>query len=78
MEDKIRAILKDIQPEFEFEDGTDFIAEGYLDSFDVISLVSELENTFGIYISAMEIVPENFNSVAAIASLVAKSPQRQG
>lgn len=35
--------LKEIQPDYDFEDGVDFVEAGYLDSFDVVSLVSELE-----------------------------------
>lgn len=73
MKEKILAILKEVQPDFAFEDGVDFIEEGYLDSFDIVQLVAELEAQFKIIISALDIVPENFNSVAAIATLVEKS-----
>lgn len=72
-EEKILKILKDIQPDFDFEDGTDFVAQGYLDSFDVVTLVAELEGAFGIAISALDIVPENFASLKSIAALVQKS-----
>lgn len=71
---EILNMLKEIQPDFEFEDGVDFIANGYLDSFDVVTLVSELEDAFGISISALDIVPENFSSVDNIKNLVEKSP----
>ena len=76
MDDKnirILEILKDIQPEFDFEEGVDFVAEGYLDSFDVITLVAELEDAFGVSISALDILPENFSSVENIKKLVEKS-----
>lgn len=72
-ETRILEILKDIQPAYEFEEDVDFIEEGYLDSFDIVTLVSELENAFGIIISALEILPENFNSVKSISALVEKS-----
>lgn len=72
-EEKILQILKDIQPDYDFEDGADFVASGYLDSFDVVTLVSELEGAFDIAISALDIVPENFASLASIAALVEKS-----
>lgn len=73
---KILEILKELQPVFDFESGEDFIESGYLDSFDVVQLVSELESEFNIVISALDIVPENFNSVQAISALVAKSKER--
>lgn len=72
-EETILHILKDIQPDFAFEDGVDFVARGYLDSFDVVTLVAELEGAFGIAISALDIVPENFASVKSILALVDKS-----
>lgn len=70
--------LKEIQPDYDFEDGVDFVEAGYLDSFDVVSLVSELESAFSIAISALDIVPENFASVDAIGELVRKSPRVSG
>lgn len=76
MKEKVLSILKELQPSFEFEDGVDFVEAGYLDSFDIIQLVSMLESDFNILISALEIVPENFNSIDAICHLVEKSPSR--
>lgn len=76
MKEKILAILKEIQPDFSFEDGVDFIEEGYLDSFDIVQLVAELEGQFKIVISALDIVPENFHSIEAIHAMVEKSPKR--
>lgn len=72
-EEKILRILKELQPDFDFEDDVDFVAQGYLDSFDVVTLVSELEGSFGIVISALDIVPENFASIKNILALVEKS-----
>lgn len=76
MEEQVLSILKEIQPTFEFEEGADFVEEGYLDSFDVVTLVSELENRFSVVISALEIIPENFNSVKNICGLVKRSAKR--
>ena len=44
----IKKILADIRPEFDFESSTDFIEDGYLDSFDLVTLVAELDETYGI------------------------------
>ncbi|MBR3664555.1 MAG: acyl carrier protein [Desulfovibrio sp.] len=73
METKIKEILSEIQPDYIFSDEKNFIDEGYLDSFDIVTLVSELENTFSIIISAMDIIPENFVSINSICALVKKS-----
>lgn len=71
--DKIKAILEEIRPEFNFNDSSDFIEDGLLDSFDIVSLVSMLEETFHISIDGLDIMPENFNSFTAIAQVVGKS-----
>ena len=69
MEAKILAILKELQPDYDFEEDVDFIERSYLDSFDV----TELEREFSIIISALDIVPENFVSISAICTLVRHS-----
>ena len=71
--DKIMEILKEIRPEFDFETSEDFIEDGYLDSFDLVSLVSELDDTFGISIDGLDIIPENFISAKSIAEMVKKN-----
>ncbi len=74
MKEQIIKILTDLRPEFDFtQEGVDFIEEGMLDSFDLIALVSELDRTFGISIDGVDILPENFCSVEAIARLLVKN-----
>lgn len=70
---KILSLLQTIQPDFNFKDDVDFVAHGYLDSFDIVQLVAALEKEFGIVISALDILPENFSSIKAISLLVEKS-----
>lgn len=76
MKEKILGMLKELQPSFDFEDSQDFVESGYLDSFDIIQLVAELESEFGVLISALEILPENFASIQAICALVERSQKR--
>lgn len=73
MEEQVLHMLKDLQPTYDFEEDVDFVEQSYLDSFDVITLVTELEEVFSISISALDIVPENFASVKAICDLVRRS-----
>ncbi len=75
MEEKIITILSGLRPEFDFNEKVDFIEEGMLDSFDVMSLVNELDNQFNVIISGEEVVPENFSSVEAISKLIRKLQQ---
>lgn len=71
--DKIYEILNDLRPEFDFRESKNFIEDGLLDSFDIVTLVSELEEKFDIMIDALDIVPEKFGSVEAIAELIKKN-----
>lgn len=73
MNEKILIILKEIRPEYDFEGVEDFFEEGMLDSFDLVTLVSELDKEFNIHIDGMDIVPENFLNVEAIGNLLRKN-----
>ena len=65
-------LLKGLRPEFDFSTSQDFIADGMLDSYDVITLVSELDQRYGISIAGTDILPENVKNVAAIEQLLHK------
>jgi len=65
-------VLKGIRPEFDFSKSEDFIADGMLDSFDVVTLISELDQRYGISIAGTDILPENVRNVAAITKLLQK------
>ena len=66
-------ILKEIRPEFDFTASNDFFSDGMLDSFDLMTLVSTLDKTFGISIQGTDILPENFQNIVAIESLLRRS-----
>jgi acyl carrier protein len=68
----IEEILKEIRPEFDFTASQDFIADGMLDSFDIVTLVSDMDKAYGISISGLDIVPENFQNIPSIQKLLQK------
>lgn len=66
----INDILKEIKPTVSLE-GVDNIIEGaYLDSMELMGLITELMDKFGVEIDVDYITPENFNSIAAMASMI--------
>lgn len=67
---KVSTILAEIRPELDFSKSQNFFEDGVLDSFDLVTLVSELDRTYGISIDGMDIVPESFASVEAIEALL--------
>ena len=68
----VQEVLKGIRPEFDFTTSQDFIADGMLDSFDVVTLISELDQSYGISIAGTDILPENVRNIAAIKQLLHK------
>jgi acyl carrier protein len=77
MKEKIIKILNEIRPEFNFSGDVNFIEQGMLDSFDIVSLVVALDSEFKISIDGMDILPENFSSVDRITGLLLKKGVRE-
>lgn len=69
---ELMEILEDTRPEIDFEKEKALIDDQLLDSFDIISIVSEINDTFDISINVNDLKPENFNSVDAILALIRK------
>ena len=69
---KIIEILEDLKPGVDYKNIDNLIDGRYLDSLTILSLVSELEEEFDIEIPTVEIIPNNFNSVEKINSLIEK------
>ena len=70
--ERLLELLKGIRPDIDFENETSLIDDGYLDSFDVVSIISEIDDVFDVQIRINELDPENFNSADAIWSLIQK------
>lgn len=70
--EKLLEILKQVRPDVDFENEIALVDDGILDSFDIVSIISELDDAFGVQIRIAELDPENFNSAQAIWALVQK------
>lgn len=70
MRDTILEILADIIDEDDLDTCTTLIDDGVLSSLDIIQLIGALNDEFDISIPATEIIPDNFNSVDAMAAMV--------
>lgn len=72
MKEDLMDILEELRPEVDFEMETQLIDDGILDSFDMVSLIGEINDAFDVEISFDDIEPENFNSVDAMLQLIIK------
>ncbi len=68
--ERLIEILEDIQPGINYEECTNLIDAHLLDSLSIISLVAEIEDEFDITVPAVEIIPANFNSAAAMYKMI--------
>lgn len=68
--EQLLKLLKSVRPDVDFENETELIDDGILDSFDVVSIISEIDDQFGVQIRITELDPENFNSAEAIWNLI--------
>lgn len=68
--EQVLEILQEIKPTLDFEAEKALIDDALLDSFDIISIVNELNDAFDIEITVGNLLPENFNSAEAIWALV--------
>ena len=65
-------ILNNMHPDVDFEECDTLLEDGILDSFDIVSLVGEIEDEFGVVIPAEEITPDNFNSAKSLYELITR------
>ncbi len=70
--EKLMEILKNLRPEVDFNTEKSLIDGGVLDSFDLVSLIGELNEEFEIEISFDDMEPENFNSAEQIYQMIVR------
>ncbi|MBE5890213.1 MAG: acyl carrier protein [Lachnospiraceae bacterium] len=70
--DELLEILNELHPDVDFTTETGLIDNMILDSFDIVTLISEISENFDVTISAEYIIPENFNSAQALYALIEK------
>ncbi len=68
--DDIIEILKDVEEDVDYENETALVDNRILDSFDILSIISALNDEFDVSIPAKDVIPENFNSAAAMRDLI--------
>jgi len=68
--ERLIEILEEIRPDVDFYKEKKLIDDGILDSFDIVSIISELNDEYQIAIRVHELGPDNFNSIEAIMNMV--------
>ena len=71
MEELLR-IMKEVRPDIDFENETKLIDNEMLDSLDIVAIVTDVNDEFCVEITVNDLLPENFNSAAALYELIQK------
>ena len=70
--DELLEILNGIHDDVDYETEEHLIDEAILDSLDIVDLITQIGDTFGVTITAKDILPENFNSAKAMYALISR------
>ena len=65
-------ILNDLHPEVDFETCNTLVDDKIIDSFDIVTIISEVNEEYDVVIPAEEIIPENFNSASALYEFICR------
>ena len=71
MEELIK-LLKELHEDVNFESEEALVDDGIIDSLDIVTLVTEINDRFDVSIPPEEIVPDNFNSADALWELICR------
>ena len=63
-------LLQNLHPDIDFETYEGLVDDGILDSLDIVTLITDINDAFDVSIPAEEILPENFNSAEALWDLI--------
>ncbi len=63
-------IMKELHPDIDYETYEGLVDDGILDSLDIVTLITDINDAFDVSIPAEEILPENFNSAKALWELI--------
>lgn len=70
--EELKKILEEVRPDINFDTEKQLIDDGILDSIDIIAIITQINDSFDVDINVQYLLPENFNSMEAIYSLIQK------
>lgn len=68
--DSVIAMLSDINDEVDFKTENKLVDDRILDSFDILAVISAIDDEFDVSVPAKDIIPENFNSAQDIYEMI--------
>lgn len=74
--EELLKILHEIAPNTDFTKEKNLMENHILDSLSIVMLVSDLEDTFDVEITPVDIVPENFQSAETIFAMITRLKEK--
>ena len=68
--EKLYAILEEVRPDVDFRNIKTLVTNRYIDSFDIVTIISYVEDEFGVEIPVESMLPENFESAEDIMNVI--------
>jgi len=68
--EKLLKILSGVRPDVDFNSEKQLVTDGILDSFDIVAIVADINDAFGVDVGVTDLMPENFDSADAIYALI--------
>lgn len=72
IKEEILDILQELHEDVDFEAERAMVDDKILDSFDLVTLVTELGDAFDVDITAKDFIAENFNDVDSLTEMIAR------
>jgi len=69
-------LLNNVRSDVDFENENHLVDDGILDSFDIVSIIADVNDEFNVEITVDDILPENFNSAKALHDLIERLKDR--
>ena len=70
MKDQVITLIMEIKKGVTIDENTNLIFDGVLSSLEIIQMIVEIENKFGVKVPVEDVLPDNFNTVDAIVQLL--------
>lgn len=68
--DEVIDMLEGVREGVDYANATDLVDARRIDSFDILAIVSAIDDEFDVAVPAKEIIPANFNSAASLTAMI--------
>ena len=68
--DAVIEMLEDVKEGVDYRNTTALVDNREIDSFDILAIISAIDDEFDLSVPAKDIVPANFNSAQSLCALI--------